>query len=132
MGAVLAFLFSPIGRLLLISALAFAGGFTTHKHFSDAAHAKALAAAYRAKVTQLENRIRVVNSAATNDQQRAAEAEATRVKAEERARALEAQIQERPVNPSCPAARGIDGDRLRQLWGNPAGGAKRPNPPRPR
>jgi hypothetical protein len=109
-----AFALSPIGRLLLTAALMFTlgsvAGFRTEKAFSDARWFKAQGAAKDATIGTLNARIKVANAAAIEDQRLAAEAEALRLKAEERAKDAETRIA------NTPAFDADDVERVRDLW----------------
>lgn len=114
MAALLAFVLSPIGRLLTVGAVCLTvgaiGGWRSHSKLSTANYYKALTAAYQKKVATLEDRVKQVNDAAKNDQDRALAAERQRAQAEQDANDLRSKVS----SGQCFSA--ADTDKLRQLW----------------
>ncbi len=88
-------------------------GWRASSKFSDAAHYKALSEAKDKRIATLEDRFKQLNSAAKNDQDRAAAAERQRAEAEGKANALQLLI----VDGQCFSA--DDTRRLRGLWTGP-------------
>jgi hypothetical protein len=106
-GKVLAFLFSPVGRIVLIASLAFAGGWHAKGKIDDAATARAVLAKTRID-------LETARQTAAQADKVADELADTDANNQEIIRDLQEALSKRPPNNACaldPAA----ADRLRRL-----------------